>query len=393
MRLEKNLTNNKIVRKLFNFSIVFTLFFSCLTIFFVDTTKADQIPPTITIENPGLNSVIYDKTPTIKTTYYDVDGINLSSIIFKLDNIGVASSSDINSEGIIYTPTTKLTLGSHVVSLSVSDNFNNSAVKNWSFTIAESESSTEQNIGLIKSLEPKEIIIEEGTTIQTGIDRIIIYANKNLEKSNLFIAKLSTISNEITIPKISDITIINIGGGYLDIKTKTLYINSYLVFEFTSNGSKVKETDINSITLRFKIEKAWINSNNADKNYVKLLRYNDNGWQQLTTTYNSEDDNFVYYDAITKGFSVFSLVGLEKTAEKQSEGINFLLGLGVIIVIIIIIIAILFKKGILYIENEPEKETNKENYYISESETEKEIDEETKKRLESLKSKYQKNNK
>ncbi len=449
MHLNNKLFNKKIIKKMINLSIVFTILFSCLMIFYVDTTKAEPpiisnvyyvptIPasdypvtiyatvndvdglssvtiywndgtnhskamtkestsglysanigqydkdttityyinatnnltnsnqsdeifftvkspePTIIIENPETNSVIYNKKPTIKAYYDDLVGINLSSIVFKLDNKDITNSSTIVFDGIIYNPTSELALGSHTVSLEVSDTLNNISIKTWSFTIYESTSSTQIYTGEIKTGYVKEIIINNGTNDLLGINKIYIDASKNLEKTNLFIAKSLTISDEITEPKITESTII-IGAGYSIIDTQNLFISSYLDIEFTSNGSKVKETDIDSITIYFKIEKSWIENNNIDKESIKLLRYKDYVWYELTTTYNNEDDNYVYYNAVTKGLSTFAIIGLEKIIEKESDGINILLNIGIIIAAIIIIIAFLFKKGYLYIEDVDEK--------------------------------------
>jgi PGF-pre-PGF domain-containing protein len=299
--------------------------------------------PIITIENPGSNSVIYDNTPTIKAAYYDAAGINTNSIIFKLDSRDITINASINPDGIIYTPETELVLGSHALSLTVSDTLGNDAIKSWSFTIAESTSSAEKEIGEINPNVTKEIKIDEGTTTQTGIERINIKALNNLEKTSLFIAKLSIISVEINRPKITDTTIKN---------ARELFIYSYLDIELISNGSKIKDTDVESITIKFKVEKPWIKTNNIDSESVKLLRYTSDGWQELKTTYDSEDENHVYYNTITKGLSILAVVGSEKIIQRQSEGVNLLLIIGVIVTIVIIVSVILFKTGVLYMEEE-----------------------------------------
>ena len=65
MRLSITLVNNKIVRKLVIFSIVFILFFSCFSFFYVDIIRADPlldgVPPTIIVETPELDSIFMIK--------------------------------------------------------------------------------------------------------------------------------------------------------------------------------------------------------------------------------------------------------------------------------------------------------------------------------------------
>ena len=88
-------------------------------------TIVDNSGPTISIKNPTRDSTIYDKTPTIKVSYYDPSGIDTSSIILSIDDIPVTSLSTITSTTIIYTPTTSMKETIHKVKITVSDNLGN----------------------------------------------------------------------------------------------------------------------------------------------------------------------------------------------------------------------------------------------------------------------------
>jgi len=350
MRLGKNLVNKSIVRKFVNFSFVFILFFSCFTFFYVERTRA---APTIKVENPEFDSTIYDKTPTIKIFYSDIVGINLDSVVFYLDNVDLTSNATVSMDGVIYIPPSNLTIGRHTILLTVSDTLNNSTVKSGAFIIAKSISSIEKEVGDIDPYEIKEIIIDDGTTLPIVIYKIIINSKNKLNNTNIFIANLSVDSVGVTEPRITDTDIISVGAGYSMTYTNNLFIYSYFNLEFLSNGTSIDESDIDSITINFKILNSWIDSNNIDKQGVRLLRYTDDSWQELITTFDSEDSNYDYYSAVTEGFSLFALVGPEKFVEKpivESGGINILLIIGVIIAVIIIIILFLFWRGYLYIE-------------------------------------------
>ena len=349
MRLSNNVINNKIVRKLFSFLIIFILFFSCFTFFYVESTKAS---PTIIVDNPEFDSTIYDKTPTIKISYSDIVGINLDGVVFYLDNVDLTSNATVTLDSVIFIPPSNLTIGRHTILLSVSDTLNYSTVKSGAFNIANSISSIEEEVGDIKPYELKNITIDDGATLPIVIYKIIINSKNKLNNTNLFIANLSVNSVGVNKPLISDTDLISVGAGYSITYTNNLFIHSYLDIELLSNGSSIDESDINSITIKFKILKSWIDSNNIDKQGVRLLRYTDNGWQELTTTFDSEDSNYDYYSAITEGFSLFALVGPELLVEKPVEGggINILLIIGVIIAVTVLIIALLFWRGYLYIE-------------------------------------------
>ena len=68
------------------------------------------------------------------------------------------------------------------------------------------------------------------------------------------------------------------------------------------------DSDFSLIKIRFKVPKTWITTNNIDSLKVSLYRYN-NGWDKLVTTRASSDSAYYYYEAISPGFSTFSIAG------------------------------------------------------------------------------------
>lgn len=97
--------------------------------------------PVITLTSPGSGAYITTATPTIIALLKDSaiggngdSGIDLSSIVLKIDGVTVSSSdSGINVEPIdggykcTYTPTTGLSEGNHTITIDVSDNDGNAA--------------------------------------------------------------------------------------------------------------------------------------------------------------------------------------------------------------------------------------------------------------------------
>jgi PGF-pre-PGF domain-containing protein len=94
-------------------------------------------------------------------------------------------------------------------------------------------------------------------------------------------------------------------GNALD----TEYGEHYQYIQITPTN--LADDDIESATISIKVEKTWITSNNINKNMVYVYRYADGQWNQLGTSMTSEDDDYVYYDAITPGFSYFIIAGQE----------------------------------------------------------------------------------
>jgi PGF-pre-PGF domain-containing protein len=73
--------------------------------------------------------------------------------------------------------------------------------------------------------------------------------------------------------------------------------------------SNIADTDINQVTIKFAVEKSWITNNSINPNGITLQRFKDNAWQSLTTTKLSEDNNSIYYSAVSPGFSYFAITG------------------------------------------------------------------------------------
>jgi hypothetical protein len=75
------------------------------------------------------------------------------------------------------------------------------------------------------------------------------------------------------------------------------------------------------------VEKGWIEDNNVDAASIKLLRYADRGWSQLSTDKTGEDEAYVYYIADTPDFSMFSISSMD---EKAQQEISDTIGQGVL---------------------------------------------------------------
>ena len=80
----------------------------------------------------------------------------------------------------------------------------------------------------------------------------------------------------------------------------------YQYLEITPTN--IEDNNIKNATVQFKVEKTWVNQNNINKSTVALNRYT-NAWTRLVTRMKNEDNEYVYYEADTPGFSVFVISG------------------------------------------------------------------------------------
>jgi len=298
-------------------------------------TVVDASGPIITIVMPSSDSTIYNTTPTIKAYYSDPSGINKDSVSLTIDET-IVTPQTITSEAIVYTSSTEMSYNSHSVKLTVSDLLGNSETKEWSFIIDEYESISEQDLGNVVFREEKEIIPEHSENI--GINSIKLTTASNFTDVKLTVVKLKDKPEEITI-----------------IPTdKILY--AYLYLELTSNDTYVQDEDLESLTISFQVKQQWIKKHNINKKNVMLMRYHSNAWQMLTTNYLSEDNTYVYYEAITSGMSTFAIVGGEITEisgpddEESEEGLPWFIIIGTVIAGMVLLLVFLFKAGYLYFE-------------------------------------------
>ncbi len=228
----------------------------------------------------------------------------------------------------------------------------------WSVCSPESKQArTCLNKGTCTGLEgkPEESQSCVFTSISIEESKNIISADKDSVVTLLF-------TKDVSIQEISITASDSISNA--DIKVKTLTskpttidqevdgkVYKYIQIDHTNIDGKVGKA-----TIKFKIEKSWLNSSNIDKNKVNLNRFADNKWNKLSTKLLSEDNVSAVYEAETPGFSVFAISGQEATKASNPSGTeggptgliiggSTLAGLIVVIVVIAIAVLILFGKG------------------------------------------------
>ncbi|MBU0456754.1 MAG: right-handed parallel beta-helix repeat-containing protein [Nanoarchaeota archaeon] len=87
-----------------------------------------------------------------------------------------------------------------------------------------------------------------------------------------------------------------------------------------TKGIAFKDEYIKSSKIKFKVLKSWLTENGLSKEKIALFRYNNDKWNELTTTISNEDSDYVYYSAETPGFSYF-LIGESKKVVKTEAKI------------------------------------------------------------------------
>ncbi len=131
-------------------------------------------------------------------------------------------------------------------------------------------------------------------TSETGFTKIEINVKKSIISEEIVIRKAESVEKELS----------KIVKDYIEIET-----------------TKLADEDIENVTIEFKVEKTWLIENELSKENVALYRLEGDEWKKLDTEVVSEDDNYVYYKAISPGLSLFAIAG-EKIEVKEEEKVE-----------------------------------------------------------------------
>lgn len=141
----------------------------------------DIEPPIISNLQPVNNSQTVNGQPTISASYNDASGIDIASVVLKVDTFDVTLMSTVTPSDVSHTPSFPLSEGVHEVYLTVADVNGNPAEANWYFTIDSTPPITALNIlspeytepggdTFVTSNTPLNLTWEDGSG--TGVDTV-----------------------------------------------------------------------------------------------------------------------------------------------------------------------------------------------------------------------------
>lgn len=143
-------------------------------------------------------------------------------------------------------------------------------------------------------------VIEETQIVETiaaGTTEDFNFVEPTLSVSKILVTTKNTVTNvQITVKQTST-------------RPATVAVSapdkvySYLIVTKVN----ITDADIESVKIRFKVKKSWINENNIDRATVALRRYADGAWAKLPTVEVSSDATYVYFEATSSALSVFAI--------------------------------------------------------------------------------------
>ena len=268
-----------------------------------------------TYDSSGDPIVVYDNTydSTAESAVVDDESYNSSGNFLNVNKkpARFINTSIIEEDNFYYAPNERIVPTEEIISI------------------------TENKLGDLSSGIETEVQMEN----IEDIDSVKLTPATNLKQVRVTIIKLKDKPEEIV---------------YRPKKNTSIY--TYLDIKLISNDTYVEENDIQTLEFKFKVEKEWIYSNKIDKATIKLIRYHDGEWQNLSTILDTENETCIYYIAESPGCSTFAVVGSKVVEKDESYGSELTIPWSIIFAFIIlltfILVIILIKARYIYLKDD-----------------------------------------
>ena len=282
-KLAISFSKSLINKKYFSFIISIIFLFSLFSILFIPVLSAKNVS---SVFDDGKTDVGVSSTPAVDK----VSSTPAVSVVSDDSNDNTSIIKDDDNEEV--TKSFKL-IKNETIETNEDDDKEE-----------ETELSLESNIGNITENDKISVEVSEEDEPSIIIKKVDFSSSRNQRNVKLKVSNLkeepAEIKNELNISNSSNIY------KYLDIK-------------LTAGDTYIGETGIQSMNFTFTVNKSWIDDNDIDKYTVTMMRYHNDTWQELDTTYLNETDDEMTFKAITPGLSIFAVVGDKVVVEESDE--------------------------------------------------------------------------
>lgn len=276
----------------------------------------DNTPPTGTLTCTPTSVNFYD-TVTCTCTSTDALGINAAG------NAYTASPS--TSEGGVHTEYCYFTDNAGNPG-STSDTYEVEWATDGHTTSGGGEGTPSKSIATISAETP---IVMGGFAEGSGVKEIEVTTTSSVSNAQITVTKYDSTPSTISTSKSS-------AYKYIKVDTQNL------------------ADKLSKATMNIYVEKSWVSEQGITKEDVALFKYDEsaNTWNELTTTYSTEDDTKYYYTVEVTSFSYFAIapksaVISEEVPGEGEEQPSTAVPIGVWIVIGVIILAAIIGGGVV----------------------------------------------
>jgi len=317
IKLGNLFSDSLVIKKYIAFVINIIFLFSIFSSIFIPVLNAED---TLTLEKDATkqidNPAVEKSADTSNEDIVDGDDAN--------DDVkdDVKEEKEEKDTGVSYTPAVEKTANTPASSVLSSDspaNENSQSNKKSKkvFNFDEEIEVDEQNT--IKYLKSKIGNISKDQMILAKTTKAQKEQSFSSEKTKIEKVEFKAASKQENV----ELSVKNLKQKPVEVKRNISLSNNSKIYEYldiklTANETYIGESGIESMNFTFTISKEWIQNESIDKHSVKMMRYHNDTWQELNTTYINETDEEIRFKAITPGLSVFAVVG-NKVVEDTDE--------------------------------------------------------------------------
>ena len=153
--------------------------------------------------------------------------------------------------------------------------------------------------------EYENIAFKDVLTVYAGKDEIVDF-DFNDEKNDIDYVRYLSLKNAgkitVTIEVLKNTSTFSNSAA-----SGTVYKNINIWVGKTGYATK---ENIKDPAIGFRIDREWLLDNDIDQSSVELQRYSEGAWNKLSTEMSGSDEDYVYFEAKTPGFSPFAITGM-----------------------------------------------------------------------------------
>lgn len=271
------------------------------------SASGDTFTLTVNIQNSQSSAITTSYTLSLPSDYSRESGDSISS---SSTTIGASSTTSL-------TWTIKTGSSSGTIGLTVGDNSNaftsSVTVPSAASTAATAEAAAAGGAATtpgVKVVTAKGSAVITIPSIAAGKSAVVnINKTEDVALTQITIHVKNTNNNiQIVVTKLADRP-----------ASITQEISGKVYHYVQIDKTNITDTSVNKTTIKFKVEKSWLNSNSIDDSTVALYRHENNAWNKLTTTKTGSDDDVVFYETESPGLSVFAISGEQKAEVAPTE--------------------------------------------------------------------------
>ncbi|KXS45059.1 MAG: KP-43 peptidase [Methanolobus sp. T82-4] len=153
--------------------------------------------------------------------------------------------------------------------------------------------------------EYENIAFKDVLTVYAGKDEIVDF-DFNDEKNDIDYVRYLSLKNAgkitVTIEVLKNTSTFSNSAA-----SGTVYKNINIWVGKTGYATK---ENIKDPAIGFRVDREWLLDNDIDQSSVELQRYSEGAWNKLSTEMSGSDENYLYFEAKTPGFSPFAITGM-----------------------------------------------------------------------------------